>query len=54
MKGSYADEADEKLVDVEGQDMGWLHRLKLSSMSNRKSDSNCILMMIKGSVVVKD
>lgn len=45
VKGSYADDADEKLVAAEGHDMDWLHMLKLSSMSNRKSDSNCMVMI---------
>lgn len=37
----------------EGIDMGWLHMLKLSSMSNRKSDSNCMVMvMVVGAVVI--
>lgn len=43
VKTSYADDAEEKLVVVEGHDMDWLHMLKPSSMSNLKSDSNCIL-----------
>jgi hypothetical protein len=49
VKGSYADDADEKLVPAEGHDMDWLHMLKLSSMSNRKSDSNCMVKIIDGS-----
>lgn len=36
----------------EGIDMGWLHMLKLSSMSNRKSDSNCMVMVMVVGVVV--
>lgn len=49
VKGSYTeDDADEKLVPLEGTDMGWLHMLKLSSMSNLKSDSNCMATMTDG------
>jgi hypothetical protein len=44
VKGSYAEEAEEKLVVVEGHDMDWL-MLKPSSMSNRNSGSNCMVMI---------
>lgn len=50
VKASYADEAELKLVVVEGQDMDWLHMLKPSSMSNLKSESNCILIFLTGQV----
>jgi hypothetical protein len=43
VKGSYAEEAEEKLVEVEGHDMPWLDKLKLSFMLNLKSESYCIL-----------
>ena len=35
-------------MPVDGHDMSWLHMLKPSSMSNRKSDSNCILVFEDG------
>jgi hypothetical protein len=50
VKGSHADDADEKLVDVEGHDMAWLAMPKLSFMLNLKSDSNCMLDGVDGVV----
>ena len=46
VNGSYAEEADEKLVLTDGQDMDWLDMLKPSSMSNRNSDSNCMVARV--------
>lgn len=34
---------------ADGHDMDWLHMLKPSSMSNRNSDSNCIVVRKGGS-----
>jgi hypothetical protein len=47
VKGSYEEEADEKLVPVEVHGMAWLPKPKLSSMSNLKSESNCIVAMLE-------
>lgn len=52
MNGSQAEEADEKLVPADGQAMACEYMLKLSSMSNRKSDSNCIVVAIEDAVEV--
>lgn len=46
VKGSYADEAEEKLVVVDGHDMDWLHMLLKLSTSNRNSDSYCIVTVV--------